>query len=229
MRWHVETESVGIPDVGITVSCDSGSVDDCEADDFYEVTVTSTFTMVTPILTPLLGSSLQLTSTAASLVVNDAPDPDEEAEELPEYTDCTVPDFDGEKFQDAQQPWINARFTGIVVDSPSMNGSHRIGWQSLTEGSIWADCDMGITVSKDPPDPDPDPDPPAPPEPGVQCSVPTLVGKKLGEARSMWSAAGFTGAFTGGGTNENKRVLDQSHTAGTSLSCASGIAVSTVT
>lgn len=233
VRWHVETESIGIPDVGITISCSSGSVNECEADDFYEVTVASTFTMVTPILTPVFGSSFQLTSTASSLVVNGAPDSDEEAEELPEYRDCTVPDLDGEKFEDAQQLWTNARFTGIVSDSPSMSSTHRIGWQSLAEGSVWADCDMDITVSKVPPaadpDPDPDPDPPAPPEPGVQCSVPTLVGKKLGEARSIWSAAGFTGAFTGGGTNENKRVLDQSQPAGASLSCTSGIAVSTVT
>ncbi len=230
VRWHVETESVGIPAVRITVTCSSGSASDCEANDFYDVTVTSTFEMLTPILAPFFGRSIELTSTASSLVVNDAPDPDEEAEELPEYRDCTVPDLDGEKFEDAQQLWTNARFTGIVVDSPSMNSSHRIGWQSLAEGAVWADCDMDITVSKDPPapDPDPDPDPPAPPEPGVQCSVPELVGEKLGEARSMWSAAGFTGAFTGGGTNENKRVLDQSQTAGTSLSCTSGIVVSTV-
>ncbi len=161
VRWHVGTESVGIPVDDITVTCSSGSASDCEADDFYDVTVTSTFEMLTPILAPFFGSSIQLTSTAASLVVNDAPDPDEEAEELPEYTDCTVPDFDGEKFQDAQQLWTNARFTGTVSDSPSMSGSHRIGWQSLAQGAIWADCDMGITVSKSPPAPAPVP--PAPP------------------------------------------------------------------
>jgi hypothetical protein len=35
VRWHVETESIGIPDVGITVTCSSGSPADCEADDYY--------------------------------------------------------------------------------------------------------------------------------------------------------------------------------------------------
>ncbi len=232
VRWHVETESIGIPDVGITVTCSSGSPADCEADDYYQVTVTSTFTMVTPILTPLLGNPLQLTSTATSLVVNEAPDPDAPVESLPPYVDCTVPDFDGEKFKDALDLWRNARFTGSVIDSPSMSGSTRIGWQSIPAGSLLADCVRDITVSEDPPAPAPTatPDPgatPIPtPEPG-QCTVPDLVGKKLGDARGLWTAAGFTGALTGGGTNENKRVTDQSQTAETSRSCSSGITVST--
>jgi beta-lactam-binding protein with PASTA domain len=57
--------------------------------------------------------------------------------------------------------------------------------------------------------------------------VPNLVGEKLDDARTMWRAAGFTGALTGGGTNENKKVLDQSQAAGTSIPCSSGITVST--
>lgn len=58
VRWHVETESIGIPDVGITVTCSSGSPADCEADDYYQVTVTSTFTIVTPIASPTRSSSI---------------------------------------------------------------------------------------------------------------------------------------------------------------------------
>jgi len=165
--------------------------------------------MVTPILTPLLGNPLQLTSTATSLVVNEAPDPDAPVESLAPYRDCTVPDFDGEKFQDALDLWRNARFTGSVLDSPSMNGNTRIGWQSLPAGSLLADCVRDITVSRNPPAPAPTPTPtPGPgatprptPGPGAtptptpgpgQCTVPTLIGEKLGAARTMWSAAGFT-------------------------------------
>jgi hypothetical protein len=239
VRWHVETESVGIPDVGISISCSSGSVDDCEAHDFYQVTVTSTFTMVTPILAPLLGNPLQLTSTATSLVVNDAPDLNAPVETLPPYLGCTVPDLDGEKFEDAQNLWINARFTGLVIDSPSMRGSHRMGWQSLAPGSRSANCVLDITVSRNPPAPAPTATPtpgpsatptstpgpgatPTPtPTPGpAQCTVPDLVGEKLNDARTMWRAAGFTGALTGGGTNENKKVLDQSQAAGTAIPCS---------
>ena len=242
VRWHVENESVGIPDVGISISCSSGSVNDCEADDFYQVTVTSTFTMVTPILAPLLGNPLQLTSTATSLVVNDAPDPDAPVETLPPYLDCTVPDLEGEKFEDAQNLWINARFTGLVIGSPSMRDSHRIGWQSLAPGRRSAGCVEDITVSRNPPAPTPTPGPgatptPTPtPGPGAtptptpgpgQCTVPTFIGEKLGAARTKWSAAGSTTPLTGGGTNENERVTDQSYVAGTSRSCSSGITVST--
>jgi len=246
VRWHVENESVGIPDVGISISCSSGSVNDCEADDFYQVTVTSTFTMVTPILAPLLGNPLQLTSTATSLVVNDAPDPDAPVKTLPPYLDCTVPDLEGEKFEDAQNLWINARFTGLVIGSPSMRDSHRIGWQSLAPGRRSAGCVEDITVSRVPPapaptatpspgpgaTPTPTPGPGATPTPAptpgpAQCTVPNLVGKRLSEARTAWSTAGFTGGLTGGGTNENKRVTDQNQAAGTSIPCRSGITVST--
>ena len=98
-------------------------------------------------------------TTATSLVVNEAPDPDAPVESLAPYRDCTVPDFDGEKFQDALDLWRNARFTGSVLDSPSMNGNTRIGWQSLPAGSLLADCVRDITVSRNPPAPAPTPTP----------------------------------------------------------------------
>lgn len=76
VSWLVANESVGIPNANHSISCSSGSVNDCEAGDTYTVTVTSTFTMVTPILTPLLGNSLLLKSIATSRVGTDAFDPD---------------------------------------------------------------------------------------------------------------------------------------------------------
>lgn len=73
--------------------------------------------------------------------------------------------------------------------------------------------------------PSPTPAPSATPGP-AECTVPDLVGKKLGDARGIWVGAGFTGSVLGGGGNGN-RVTTQSIPAGSSRPCSTDITVTT--
>jgi len=254
VRSHVENESVGIPAVTTTSVCSSGSVESCQPGDTYRVTVTSPFTMVTPILVPLLGGTLQLESSATALVRSAAI---EVSGPEPTFTfapydppDCVVPDLSGEKYRDAQQLWANERLTGTVSSSPPMGNNDRIGWQSVAAGTGFyelADCNLDITVSETAPAPDPTPTPtpgpgatPTPtPGPGAtanptpvstptaapSCVVPNFIGTKKNSASGTWSGAGFSGSLTTSSGSGNYTIGTQSVTPSSSRPCSSSITI----
>ncbi len=77
VSWRVTNELTNVPGVDHDADCVRAGVvigaDQCMEGDTYRVTVRHTFRLVTPILTPVLGSNIELTSTATALVINSAP------------------------------------------------------------------------------------------------------------------------------------------------------------
>ena len=88
VRWHVVNELTGIGSVTHTAECLRGTaaiaVESCQEGDTYRVTVTHTFSLLTPILTPILGGTLDLQSAASATVFNSAFDPDAQPIAVPQ-------------------------------------------------------------------------------------------------------------------------------------------------
>ena len=232
VSWHVEEEVAGVDPLTYTVECLSGgspvSVEVCAEDDMYRVTVEHHFALVTPILSAIFGNGIDLRSTANAVVFNEAFDPNATPFPLPSSSTaptpspgtCVVPDFVGTRANDADDTWDAAGFSGSVTEDG--NGNFTISSQSLAAGSTQS-CGTGITVSEAPPSPTPAVTPaPTPTQPGAtptptpfpsptpSCSVvPNLVGMTVGQARSAWTAAGFTGSFTPANGQTNKTVTNQ--------------------
>jgi hypothetical protein len=209
----------------------------CEADDTYRVSIVATFNLVTPLLGAVLGDGVQLQTTATAVVFSDAitfggPLPVESND--PTATDppgqCLVPNFIGIRANDVADTWAARAFTGPVTRSGP--GNFTVAGQSLQSGTWWP-CGSGITVSNGPitpspaptvaptaaPTPTPAPTPtavaatptpfPLPTATPVCRLVPTLEGFTVGAARTKWTAAGFTGAFSPANGQTNKTVTLQ--------------------
>jgi hypothetical protein len=79
--WHVRNELPGVTIGTPTIECldavtgATKALTACVEDDRYRVGVTHQFALLTPLLSPILGSSLTLSSTATSVVLNEAFDP----------------------------------------------------------------------------------------------------------------------------------------------------------
>ena len=175
VRWHVEQELTGVGSVTHTAVCLRGgapiALSACVEGDTYRVTVSHTFALVTPILTPIVGPDLDVASRATSLVINKAFDPNATPIALPTPTPtpaptatpspgpsgsagptptptatpapCTVPNFIGARRNDAQGMWLGARFTGSLTASG--NGNYVIRSQTLPAGTSQP-CSSSITV-----------------------------------------------------------------------------------
>ncbi|MDQ3880187.1 MAG: pilus assembly protein [Chloroflexota bacterium] len=170
VTWHIQQELDRVPSATHTAECLRGgapvSMADCDEGDSYRVTVSHSFALLTPILTPILGNNLQLTSRAVSMVVNEAFDPNATPIILPTPTatptpppsatpsataspsaaptPCTVPSFAGARKTDAQNTWDAAGFSTTVQFAPG-TGNYVIRTQSLQAGSRSA-CTASITV-----------------------------------------------------------------------------------
>jgi hypothetical protein len=143
------------------------------------------FDLVTPILEPILGSSITLSASATAPVLNSAfdanaafatfvpdhpeatPEPSEGPSSSPTATPpgayCSVTDLIGIKKNSAGSAWVSAGFSGPVVKGLG-NGNYTVGWQSRAPGTL-ALCTSAITVSQDAPEPTPTPSPTATPTP----------------------------------------------------------------
>lgn len=79
--WHVRNElpgvTIGTPAIDCldAVTGATKALSACVEDDRYRVGVTHQFALLTPLLSPILGTSLTLSSTATSVVLNEAFDP----------------------------------------------------------------------------------------------------------------------------------------------------------
>jgi len=79
--WHVRNElpgvTIGAPSVECldAVSGTTKALSACVENDRYRVGVSHQFALVTPLLSPILGNSFPLSSTATSVVLNEAFDP----------------------------------------------------------------------------------------------------------------------------------------------------------
>jgi hypothetical protein len=197
---------------------------DCEDGDVYYVRAQIPFTLVTPLIGNIVGSSITLTSDASATVLTSFEQlggqvtfPSASASTTPSPGFCTVPDFTlgPTKIRDAQDVWAdNGGFDRANITTVGSNNDD-IVYQSLPAGTI-ASCDTTtIIVATSPqstptpaptPTPTPTPDPsasPTPstspsgtptPTPATDCTVPTLTGFKVTVAQARWVQAGFTAA-----------------------------------
>lgn len=111
--------------------------DDCEDGDVYYVEATSPFALITPVMSQMLGNSLDLTSSATSVVLTDFTATGSETVDvggqLPSLSpnNCIVPDFrNGTKISQAQDIWQTV--AGFATPATTVGGpGNKITWQSL--------------------------------------------------------------------------------------------------
>lgn len=229
VSWHVEQETIGLSAVSHTTEClHAGapvSLASCQEDDVYEVGVSYTFSLATPILSGIFGGAIPLHASATSVVLNQTfdssatpvPGSSTTPSPTPSAGTCVVPDFVGTRANDAAGTWSVAGFSGGVTTSGS--GNFTINSQSLTASSTQP-CSSGITVSSSAATPTPaptatptpagTPTPTATPTATPSCQVvPNLVGMTVSQARAAWTGAGFTGSFTPANGQTNKTVTNQ--------------------
>jgi len=144
VKWHVENEALAANPVTTTVECiRAGSgvpLVNCAEDDSYRVTVEHRFLLVTPILSGLFGSGVDLTTSATARVLNPgfdpaatpAPTPTPTPTPVPTATppgSCQVPNFSGTRANGADATWTAAGFSGAVTKLGA--GNFTIVGQSL--------------------------------------------------------------------------------------------------
>jgi len=200
VQARVTAELDGLAPSGMTIRCFaagttvfSGSgkaMADCLDGDLYHVSVDVPFTLVTPIMQDLVGSSLTLASDATAVVLTsfDAPSgtalpiPTTPPAPSPSPGMCIVPDFASgpTKIRDADDVWQDV--AGFAT-TPTTNGSNNanIVWQSVPAATVAACASQLITVSSTPmstPSPSPTPSPtpaPTPTPTGAPSATPTPV------------------------------------------------------
>lgn len=133
--------------------------------DTAEVTLTCTFTLITPVLSALLGNTITISAdsvfpvragVAATIPVSTpaptptatpSPTPGPSATPAPTPQQCQIPSFVGAKANDAQTMWFAAGFTTTVTITRPPNGNYTITNQGPAVGGQWAGCDTTtITV-----------------------------------------------------------------------------------
>ena len=183
VEWHIRNEAPGV-DLTWDAECLRGgapvALGSCEANDTYRVTIEYTFNLVTPILSGILGSGIDIGTEANAVVFSDAlsfgdPLPEESTDPGPTVGppgECLVPNLIGLKKNDTDDPWVGRGFTGSITTSGS--GNFTVVGQSLQSGTWWP-CTSGITISSGAitpspaptvvPTPSPTPTPPPGPTP----------------------------------------------------------------
>ena len=189
VRAHVEVELGGLTITSFQAKCfvpgttvftgPGKALADCEDGDLYYVRTQSPFSLITPIMSDIVGSGLTLTSDATAVVLTSfepgsgtviVPTTAPTASPLPGT--CTVPDFTlgPTKISNATTVWTtNAGFAAANITTIGPNGQN-ITWQSVTPGTVGICLTQTITVSNTPqatptPVPTPSPTPFATPTP----------------------------------------------------------------
>jgi Flp pilus assembly protein TadG len=180
VEWHVVNEAPGMP-VTWTAECFNTSgtkvaLTACEADYTYRVTVEHRFNLVTPLLSGLFGTGIDLASRATAVVFSDAaggaggPLPIPSTSPAPEVDppgQCLVPNLNGLKANKVDDPWTDRGFLGAITKVGS--GNFTVVGQSLQAGTWWP-CASGITVSSGAITPSPAPTPVPTPSPSPSPS-----------------------------------------------------------
>jgi hypothetical protein len=113
---------------------------------------------------------------------------------------------------------------GTPADDPTPRPASRVAGATSTPAPTPANPTPPTPRPTPRPTPAPTPDPTPTPVPPCE-TVPTLIGETLANARSAWSAAGFTGAFVPAKGHDNMTVLTQSHPSGACLPPSTSIEV----
>jgi hypothetical protein len=137
-----------------------------ELGDTAEVTLSCTFTLITPVVAALLGNTITITAdsvfpiraglagtipvaTPAPPTPTPAPTPTPGPSETPAPTpqQCQIPSFVGARANTAQAIWNAAGFSTTVTVTRPPNGNYTITNQAPGVGGQWANCDTTtITV-----------------------------------------------------------------------------------
>ncbi len=155
VEWHIRKD---LGDVTITWTAEclrAGApipLADCEANDLYRVVVNQTFPLVTPLLSGLFGSGVELSASATAVVFSDAmgaagPTPSGSPVPTPSGNppgQCLVPELVGLRANNVDDPWDDRGFTGSITKSGS--GNFTVMGQTLVAGTFQP-CASNITVS----------------------------------------------------------------------------------
>jgi Flp pilus assembly protein TadG len=149
--WRVRNEVAGLSGLNVTFTCSSGgtpvSVTSCQAGDVYETRVTTTFDLITPLLMPIFGTTMDLEASASAVVLNDAFDPNASPQPMPSVPPlCTVQDFVGMKTNEAKNAWKTAGFDQALFDAPGMGPQDIVATQSIPAWWTEPCADTSITV-----------------------------------------------------------------------------------
>lgn len=169
VRARVETELDGIAPSsflakcfapGTTVFTGAGkALADCEDGDLYYVRAQIPFSLITPILSNIVGSTITLTSDASAVVLTSFEQlggsvtfPSSSPSPTPAPGQCTVPDFTlgPTKLGDATDVWVNnGGFQAANLTKVGPNGQN-VSWQSLAPGTVGSCTNTTIIVANAP-------------------------------------------------------------------------------
>jgi Flp pilus assembly protein TadG len=151
--WRVRNETTGLAGLTVNFACsDAGSpvsVTSCAAGHTYEVSVSTDFDFVTPLLVPLLGDRIVLDAKASAVVLSEAFDPDalpEPVGSLPPM--CNVPDMVGMERNPAHDAWIAAGFVQQNLSWPGMSAQDIVADQSLQANTDDPCATATVTISE---------------------------------------------------------------------------------
>jgi hypothetical protein len=149
--WRVRNEATGLSALNVSFTCTSGgapvALTSCRAGDIYETTVGTSFDLVTPLLMPIFGSSMNLEASATAVVLTDAFDPSASPQPQPSFpVVCTVQDFVGMSMNEAKNTWKAAGFDDKLFEAPGMGPQDIVATQSIP--AWWTETcdDTSITV-----------------------------------------------------------------------------------
>ncbi|HEX9635207.1 MAG TPA: TadE/TadG family type IV pilus assembly protein [Candidatus Limnocylindria bacterium] len=169
--------------------------------DHAMVTLSCQFGLVTPFLEGLVGGPVPVGASASFPIrsgcsacptgsTSPGPTPSGPTPVPTPTPPCStfVPDMEGMTVAGARSAWTSAGFTGPFSPDTGHNGD-LVVTQVTTPPSNPNDCipaDSSVVVTYEPP-----------PTPAPTCAiVPDLFAQLLPDARTQWTAAGFTGTFT---------------------------------
>ena len=181
----------------------SFSADAYEIGDHAVATIRCAFDVITPLAGAIIGDPLEIAATSEFMVrgglingipVGPAPPP-------AGCTDQVVPNLVGQSVAAARTSWTNAGFTGAFSPS-SGSDTDVVSAQTTTPSSSPNDClvaTASVVVTHAP----------SGPCSGTDVQVPSLVGLTVAQARSTWTAEGFTGSFSPSSGSDSNVVSSQ--------------------
>ncbi len=143
VAWHVDQELSGLANTTTSTQClhagSPVSPASCAEGDTYQVSVTHTFSLVTPILSQVVGSNVVMHSTSTALVLNEAPSGGPVI--IPPPPSClVVPDLVGSTVGAARAAWTGAGFgAGTFTPANGLTNKTVLG-QTTNPSSSPGDC-----------------------------------------------------------------------------------------
>ena len=175
------------------------------------VSLNCSFNLITPFIASVLGQTVTVSATSSFPIsygcLAECPPPPPEATPPPPPDNCrVVPTLVGLSVDGARNAWVAAGFDGANF-APAGNDTRTVDGQTITEPPGSDPCPTGkkfflasVTVSLAPV---------GSPTSPTCIAMPNLKGMTVADARTAWTGAGFTGAFTPATGQDDQIILDQ--------------------